>query len=157
LALEEFDKALGGLRQRQLGIYTRVSYLIVRLFVTVLQGHTWKHNSSDTIAAALATFSTREHECHYGNTVPNCYAYIKAWSRHSRMGYSWMLIECVIDVVSQFLGKNVFYDWAKIVDCGDAPLTFLVSIGHINQLRTALTIHKDNTIALKQLDTSHQV
>ena len=73
------------------------------------------------------------------------------------MGYSWMLIECVIDVVSQFLGKNVFYDWAKIVDCGDAPLTFLVSIGHINQLRTALTIHKDNTIALKQLDTSHQV
>jgi hypothetical protein len=25
------------------------------------------------------------------------------------------------------LGENVFLDWAKIVDCGDAPLTFLVS------------------------------
>jgi hypothetical protein len=30
--------------------------------------------------------------------------------------------------------------WAKIVDCGDAPLTFL-----------------DNTIALKQLDKAHKV
>ncbi|KAF1965300.1 Arginase/deacetylase [Bimuria novae-zelandiae CBS 107.79] len=41
---------------------------------------------------------------------------------------------------SIYTGKNVFYDWAKIVDCGDAPLTFL-----------------DNTIALKQLDASHQI
>lgn len=24
------------------------------------------------------------------------------------------------------LGENVLLDWAKIVDCGDAPLTFLV-------------------------------
>ncbi len=30
--------------------------------------------------------------------------------------------------------------WAKIVDCGDAPLTFL-----------------DNTVALKQLDKAHKV
>ncbi|KAF2645865.1 Arginase/deacetylase [Massarina eburnea CBS 473.64] len=37
-------------------------------------------------------------------------------------------------------GENVFIDWAKIVDCGDAPLTFL-----------------DNTIALKQLDASHKI
>ncbi|KAF2202254.1 Arginase/deacetylase [Delitschia confertaspora ATCC 74209] len=36
-------------------------------------------------------------------------------------------------------GENVFLDWARIVDCGDAPLTFL-----------------DNTIALKQLDASHK-
>ncbi|KAL5387159.1 hypothetical protein DPSP01_003770 [Paraphaeosphaeria sporulosa] len=40
-----------------------------------------------------------------------------------------------------YTGKNVFYDFgSKIVDCGDAPLTFL-----------------DNTIALKQLDTSHRI
>ncbi|KAF1950130.1 Arginase/deacetylase [Byssothecium circinans] len=39
-----------------------------------------------------------------------------------------------------YTGKNVFDDWAKIVDCGDTPLTFL-----------------DNTVALKQLDKSHQV
>ncbi|PVH95221.1 Arginase/deacetylase [Periconia macrospinosa] len=39
-----------------------------------------------------------------------------------------------------YTGKNVFLDWAKIVDCGDAPLTFL-----------------DNTVALKQLDASHQI
>lgn len=31
-------------------------------------------------------------------------------------------------------------DWAKIIDCGDAPLTFL-----------------DNTIALKQLQKAHEV
>lgn len=24
------------------------------------------------------------------------------------------------------VGENVLRDWAKIVDCGDAPLTFLV-------------------------------
>ncbi|KKY27108.1 putative arginase family protein [Phaeomoniella chlamydospora] len=33
-----------------------------------------------------------------------------------------------------YTGQNDFQDWAKIVDCGDAPLTFL-----------------DNTLALKQL------
>ncbi|KAF2277339.1 Arginase/deacetylase [Westerdykella ornata] len=37
-------------------------------------------------------------------------------------------------------GRNVFLDWAKIVDCGDAPLTFL-----------------DNTAALKQLDMAHNI
>lgn len=31
-------------------------------------------------------------------------------------------------------------DWAKIIDCGDAPLTFL-----------------DNTVALKQLQKAHEV
>ncbi|CAI6228352.1 unnamed protein product [Periconia digitata] len=41
---------------------------------------------------------------------------------------------------SIYTGKNAFLDWAKIVDCGDAPLTFL-----------------DNTVALQQLDASHQI
>ena len=39
-----------------------------------------------------------------------------------------------------YTGKNSFLDWAKIVDCGDAPLTFL-----------------DNTVALKQLTKTHKV
>ncbi|GAB7338497.1 hypothetical protein MBLNU457_5249t2 [Dothideomycetes sp. NU457] len=37
-------------------------------------------------------------------------------------------------------GRNVFQEWAKVVDCGDAPLTVL-----------------DNTLALKQLDKSHKL
>jgi agmatinase len=37
-------------------------------------------------------------------------------------------------------GENSFEDWARIVDCGDAPLTFL-----------------DNTVALKQLEKAHKV
>ncbi|UPX18858.1 Agmatinase [Ascochyta rabiei] len=41
---------------------------------------------------------------------------------------------------SIYTGQNIFTDWAKIVDCGDAPLTFL-----------------DNTVALKQLDKAHKV
>ncbi|KAJ9199077.1 hypothetical protein DTO164E3_4781 [Paecilomyces variotii] len=41
---------------------------------------------------------------------------------------------------SIFTGVNPFDDWAKVVDCGDAPLTFL-----------------DNTVALKQLDLAHKV
>ncbi|KAH9874675.1 hypothetical protein IAQ61_003865 [Plenodomus lingam] len=41
---------------------------------------------------------------------------------------------------SVYTGENVLRSWAKIVDCGDAPLTFL-----------------DNTVALKQLDKSHKI
>ncbi|KAF1846556.1 Arginase/deacetylase [Cucurbitaria berberidis CBS 394.84] len=41
---------------------------------------------------------------------------------------------------SIYTGENVLLDWAKIVDCGDAPLTFL-----------------DNTAALKQLDEAHRI
>ncbi|KAL3452926.1 hypothetical protein BJX65DRAFT_157678 [Aspergillus insuetus] len=41
---------------------------------------------------------------------------------------------------SIYTGENVFESWAKLVDCGDAPLTWL-----------------DNTIALKQLDLAHKV
>jgi agmatinase len=39
-----------------------------------------------------------------------------------------------------YSGKNLFKDWATIVDCGDAPLTVL-----------------DNTVALKQLDMAHEI
>ncbi|KAL4920644.1 hypothetical protein BDW62DRAFT_175959 [Aspergillus aurantiobrunneus] len=39
-----------------------------------------------------------------------------------------------------YTGENVFESWAKLVDCGDAPLTWL-----------------DNTVALKQLDLAHEV
>lgn len=47
-------------------------------------------------------------------------------------------------------------DWAKIVDCGDAPLTFLVC--HVSIfLLPLLTYDKDNTAALKQLDKAHKV
>lgn len=41
---------------------------------------------------------------------------------------------------SVYSGANSFESWAKIVDCGDAPLTYL-----------------DNTVALKQLDVSHKI
>ncbi|CEL04684.1 Putative Catalytic activity: agmatine H(2)O = putrescine urea (Precursor) [Aspergillus calidoustus] len=41
---------------------------------------------------------------------------------------------------SIYTGENVFKSWAKLVDCGDAPLTWL-----------------DNTVALKQLDLAHKV
>ncbi|RAL02038.1 agmatinase [Aspergillus ibericus CBS 121593] len=40
---------------------------------------------------------------------------------------------------SIYTGENVFASWAKLVDCGDAPLTWL-----------------DNTVALKQLDLAHK-
>ncbi|KAG8626085.1 hypothetical protein KVT40_006486 [Elsinoe batatas] len=40
---------------------------------------------------------------------------------------------------SIYTGQNIFQSWARIIDCGDAPLTFL-----------------DNTIALKQLDLAHK-
>ncbi|KAL1960571.1 hypothetical protein VTO42DRAFT_7150 [Malbranchea cinnamomea] len=39
-----------------------------------------------------------------------------------------------------YTGENSYVSWANIVDCGDAPLTFL-----------------DNTVALKQLDKAHKV
>ncbi|KAK5465276.1 hypothetical protein LTS15_001839 [Exophiala xenobiotica] len=40
---------------------------------------------------------------------------------------------------SPYTHNNTFLEWARIVDCGDAPLTFL-----------------DNTVALKQLETAHK-
>ncbi|GME24513.1 agmatinase 1 [Neofusicoccum parvum] len=44
------------------------------------------------------------------------------------------------DTWSVYTGESAYHSWAKIVDCGDAPLTFL-----------------DNTVALKQLDTAHKI
>ncbi|KAI1980972.1 hypothetical protein LOZ51_005168 [Ophidiomyces ophidiicola] len=41
---------------------------------------------------------------------------------------------------SIYTGVNNLRDWASIVDCGDAPLTFL-----------------DNTVALRQLDKAHKI
>ncbi|KAI9738662.1 MAG: hypothetical protein M1834_008167 [Cirrosporium novae-zelandiae] len=41
---------------------------------------------------------------------------------------------------SVYTGENSLKGWAKILDCGDAPLTFL-----------------DNTVALKQLEKAHRV
>jgi agmatinase len=40
---------------------------------------------------------------------------------------------------SVYTGRNSFLEWARIVDCGDAPLTFL-----------------DNTVALKELEQAHK-
>ena len=41
---------------------------------------------------------------------------------------------------SPYTHENTFLAWARIVDCGDAPLTFL-----------------DNTVALQQLGKAHKV
>src|SRR3954447_6582439 len=40
---------------------------------------------------------------------------------------------------STYTDRNILQEWARIVDCGDAPLTFL-----------------DNTVALKQLEKAHK-
>ena len=40
---------------------------------------------------------------------------------------------------SAYTHENAFQNWARIIDCGDAPLTFL-----------------DNTVALKQLEDAHK-
>ncbi|KAF2102843.1 Arginase/deacetylase [Rhizodiscina lignyota] len=55
---------------------------------------------------------------------------IRGASRRIEPDFAW----------SAYTGENVFKSWAKIVDCGDAPLTFL-----------------DNTVALKQLDRAHKI
>ncbi|KAK0304171.1 hypothetical protein LTR01_007527 [Friedmanniomyces endolithicus] len=55
---------------------------------------------------------------------------IRQGSRRIHPQFSW----------SVYTGRNYFVEWAKVVDCGDAPLTFL-----------------DNTVALKQLTKTHEV
>lgn len=55
---------------------------------------------------------------------------IRDGSRRIRGPHSW----------SFYSGRNSFEEWAKIVDCGDAPLTFV-----------------DNTKALKQLGKAYKV
>ncbi len=67
----------------------------------------------------------------------------------ARMGWSIYTGEACLVVFSYafselnkslVVGENSFSSWATILDCGDAPLTFL-----------------DNTIALKQLEKAHRV
>ncbi|KAG6357369.1 hypothetical protein INS49_013246 [Diaporthe citri] len=55
---------------------------------------------------------------------------IRDGSRRVRGPHSWNL----------YSGRNSFEEWAKIVDCGDAPLTFV-----------------DNTVALKQLGKAYKI
>lgn len=55
---------------------------------------------------------------------------IRDGSRRIRPPHSWNL----------YSGRNSFEEWARLVDCGDAPLTFV-----------------DNTVALKQLVKAHKV
>ncbi|KAI8942717.1 hypothetical protein NX059_000765 [Plenodomus lindquistii] len=55
---------------------------------------------------------------------------IRSGSRRISSEASWSI----------YTGENVLRSWAKLVDCGDAPLTFL-----------------DNTAALKQLDQAHKI
>lgn len=46
----------------------------------------------------------------------------------------------ILPKLTSLTGENAFMSWAKILDCGNAPLTFL-----------------DNTVALKQLHKAHKV
>ncbi|GAD98044.1 conserved hypothetical protein [Paecilomyces variotii No. 5] len=55
---------------------------------------------------------------------------IRDGSRRIRPLHSW----------NMYTGYNPFLQWAKAVDCGDAPLTFV-----------------DNTVALKQLGKAHKI
>lgn len=55
---------------------------------------------------------------------------IRDGSRRVRGPHSWNI----------YSGRNSFEEWAKLVDCGDAPLTVV-----------------DNTVALKQLVKAHKV
>ncbi|EMR65834.1 hypothetical protein MGN70_008461 [Eutypa lata] len=55
---------------------------------------------------------------------------IRDGSRRIRGPHSWNV----------YSGQNRFEEWAKLVDCGDAPLTYV-----------------DNTVALKQLVKAHKI
>ncbi|ORY61412.1 arginase family protein [Pseudomassariella vexata] len=55
---------------------------------------------------------------------------IRDGSRRIREKHNWDI----------YTGRNSLEDWAKVVDCGDAPLTFV-----------------DNTMALKQLVKAHKI
>lgn len=63
------------------------------------------------------------------------------WSIYTGEACS-IVLSCVFAELNKLLviGENSFRSWATILDCGDAPLTFL-----------------DNTIALKQLEKAHRV
>ena len=60
-----------------------------------------------------------------------------AWSVYNGEASSYHLLSSKLTGMP---GENPFTSWAKVLDCGDAPLTFL-----------------DNSIALKQLEKAHKV
>ena len=63
------------------------------------------------------------------------------WSIYTGEACSIVLLYVLSELnKSLVIGENSFSSWATILDCGDAPLTFL-----------------DNTIALKQLEKAHRV
>ncbi|CAN9241977.1 unnamed protein product [Alternaria alternata] len=74
------------------------------------------------------------------------YVHCLAPEQHDVVPFDIAILGAPFDTVGQACpvddtrSENVFEDWAKIVDCGDAPLTFL-----------------DNTAALKQLDKAHEI
>lgn len=59
-------------------------------------------------------------------------------------------------ITVRLTGENSFDSWAKVVDCGDAPLTFLVRALCFTP-RIFADCKQDNTAALKQLDAAHKV
>ena len=60
-----------------------------------------------------------------------------AWSIYT--GEAFRYNQILAELTSR-AGGNPYESWAVIIDCGDAPLTFL-----------------DNTIALRQLEKAHKV
>ena len=60
-----------------------------------------------------------------------------AWSIYNGEAFSYRPI---LPWLTSLTGENTYMSWAEILDCGDAPLTFL-----------------DNTVALKQLEKAHKV
>jgi len=67
-----------------------------------------------------------------------------AWNIYTGETFSLVVLDTYLIYLvlneSLMLGENPLQSWARILDCGDAPLTFL-----------------DNTIALKQLQKAHTV
>ena len=88
------------------------------------EGHEIEKYDIAIVGAPFDTGVTARPGARYG---PNG---IRAGSKRISPQFSW----------SVYTGRNIFQEWAKVVDCGDAPLTVL-----------------DNTIALKQLDKTHSI
>ena len=72
---------------------------------------------------------------------------IRRGSRRMSASFAWSIYtgeafppHPILPKLTSLTGENSYKSWAEILDCGDAPITFL-----------------DNTIALKQLDKAHKV
>ncbi|KFY12191.1 hypothetical protein V491_06880, partial [Pseudogymnoascus sp. VKM F-3775] len=75
------------------------------------------------------------------NTYANL-PYVHCLSNGEVEEYDIAILGAPFDTVSppdSLQGENTIDSWAKIIDCGDVPMTFL-----------------DNTVALKQLDEGHR-